>query len=111
MASRSACLRVVTCKGDAHAVHPEKHEAIIFRNINTYIQTEPEQKLFEVDFREDSNAIVFSFCWSKRYADSTAIVFCFVFVETLTRIYIYIYIKVVATLTHTYTWSFLYLWA
>ena len=59
-------LRVVTCKGDAHAVHPEKHEAIIFRNINTYIQTESEQKLFEVDFRADTNAIVFAFCWSKR---------------------------------------------
>ena len=60
MARRSACLRVVTCKGDAHAVHPEKHEAIIFcRNVNTYIQTEPEQELFEVDFRADSNAIVF----------------------------------------------------
>ena len=75
MASRSACLRVVTCKGDAHAVHPEKHEAIIFcRNVNTYIQTELDQELFEVDFTADSNAIVFSFCWSKRYADSNAIV-------------------------------------
>ena len=90
MASRSACLRVVTCKGDAHAVHPEKQEAIILfcRIVNTNIQTEPEQELFEVDFRVDSNAIVFSFCWSKRYADSTAIVFWFVFVATLTHVYI-----------------------
>ena len=60
-------LRVVTCKGDARAVHPKKHEAIICcRNVSTYIQTELEQELFALDFRADSNAIVFSFCWSKR---------------------------------------------
>ena len=43
----------------------------VCRNVNTYIQTQPKQKLFEVDFK----------------ADSTAIVFWFVFVATLTHTY------------------------
>ena len=80
-----------------------KGDHFVLSKLNTNIQTEPEQELFEVDFRADSNASVFSFCWSNRYVDSNAIVFWFIFVGTL----IHIYINAVAPFTHTYTWSFL----
>ena len=43
-----------------------------------------------------------SFCWSKRYADSNAIVVWFVFVATLTHISIYIYIYKRCGNVHTY---------
>ena len=34
---------------------------IFCRNVNTYIQTQPKHKLFEVDFKADSSAIVLCF--------------------------------------------------
>ena len=34
---------------------------VLCRNVNTYIQTQPKQKLFEVGFKADSTAIVFWF--------------------------------------------------
>ena len=48
------------------ALYPEKHGAtsrlFFCRNVNRDIQTQPKQKLFEVDFKADSSAIVFIFC-------------------------------------------------
>ena len=36
------------------------------RNVNTYFQTQRKQELFEVAFKADSCAIVFRFFWPQR---------------------------------------------
>ena len=66
-------------------------QANIFRNVNTYIQTEPEQKLFEVDFRADSNAIICFFLLVETLSEFDCDCFLLCFCRNVNT-YIYIYI-------------------